>query len=55
MKHLITLLLLFVTWSASHAQMTAAEILNKAIAYHDPENRWPSFSGTFHLDEHRNE
>ncbi|NNK88532.1 MAG: hypothetical protein HKO90_09635, partial [Flavobacteriaceae bacterium] len=28
---------------------TSADILNRSIAYHDPENNWPTFKGQFHI------
>lgn len=38
-------LLLFVPFLVASQQLTGPELLEKAIAYHDPEGNWKSFSG----------
>lgn len=48
--------LLFFTLSSailSATPPTAETVLNRAIAYHDPEGAWPTLSATFHFDETR--
>lgn len=37
--------LLFVTSMCAAQNMTAIEVLDKAIAYHDPHSNWPTFQG----------
>ena len=37
----------------SAAPPTAETVLNRAIAYHDPEGVWPTLSATFHFNETR--
>lgn len=53
MKTLTTPLILLALSLVSQAQPTAESILKQAIAYHDPQSNWKSFSGTFYLEEHR--
>lgn len=48
MKQLLTFVLSFLLGSSALAQsLTAPELLEKAIAYHDPDGRWATFDDTF--------
>lgn len=47
MKTYILFFLIFTTCLNSNCQtLTAKELLNKTMAYHDPNNQWNTFSGT---------
>ena len=47
MKHLALLIsLLFITLNSYSQNLTSAELLNKAIKYHDPHNNWVTFNDT---------
>ena len=35
---------------AKAQEMTAEQVLDKAIAFHDPEGKWPRFEGTFFVN-----
>lgn len=35
--------------SALAQELTGSQLLNKAIAYHDPNNQWPTFSSTLDI------
>ncbi|MEC3905920.1 DUF6503 family protein [Tamlana sp. 2201CG12-4] len=45
----IYLLLLLNTNHLLGQQLTGKELLDKAIAYHDPKNIWSTFNGTLHI------
>lgn len=48
MKYLTTSLFLIVILTSSCDNTTAGEkLLNKAISYHDPQNNWNTFNGSF--------
>ncbi|GGZ84397.1 DUF6503 family protein [Algibacter mikhailovii] len=50
MKKLILFVLLISISSKSFCQsLTAQELLNKSIAYHDPNNAWHTFKGTLEV------
>lgn len=54
MKTQILILFWFLTYNVSTGQsLGAVEILDKSIAYHDPNNHWKTFRGKFQLDEMR--
>ncbi|SHG76352.1 DUF6503 family protein [Flagellimonas flava] len=47
---ILSILLVFLSLSGLCAQsLTSEEVLNKAIAFHDPEQKWKSFKGTFNI------
>ena len=45
----LTLFLLTCSWHLSAQAPTAAEILGKSIAYHDPQSVWGRFDGSFSI------
>ncbi|GER58406.1 DUF6503 family protein [Patiriisocius marinus] len=46
MKSLVTaVLFLFVLTSSNAQNISASEVLNKSIAFHDPQGNWPTFNG----------
>jgi len=50
MKHTILYLCLFFFSSSIFGQnITGNELLDKAIAYHDPNGNWQNFNGTLHI------
>ncbi len=49
MKHVTAFLLLFFFSFTSFSQMTAKELLEKSIKFHDPDNKWESFKGTLSI------
>ncbi len=50
MKHFIPFLLsLLVLTPALKSQMTATELLDKSIEFHDPKNNWDKFQGTLNF------
>lgn len=50
MKPFAFLVILILTVNIHYAQqITADELLEKAIAYHDPANNWPSFNGKLNI------
>jgi hypothetical protein len=53
MKHFFLLLILNGGLYSLPAQPSAQAILEKAVRYHDPQDRWPSFRGTLELAEPR--
>ena len=52
----LSLLSLLLSFHISHSQpIKATDILDKSIAFHDPNNQWATFMGTLHLTEKREE
>ena len=49
MKLHITFICVVLLFMSCEKELTSEQILNKAIAYHDPNNMWPSFNSTFHV------
>ena len=47
MKNLILLCLLFVSTIGLSQDITGAELLEKSIQFHDPDNNWKNFEGAF--------
>ncbi|WP_299128231.1 DUF6503 family protein [uncultured Winogradskyella sp.] len=47
MKHLFIISLLLVAFPCSAQNITAEELLQKTIAYHDPDGNWSAFDGQF--------
>ncbi|WP_422858389.1 DUF6503 family protein [Flagellimonas sp. S174] len=47
MRYLATLLLLLGATKTYSQNITATQLLDKAISYHDPNNQWKSFNTTF--------
>ena len=47
MKKITLIVLLFFTISLTSQELTGAQLVEKAIAFHDPNNNWPSFNGEF--------
>ena len=47
MKTIFTLLLGVFALSATGQTLTASQLLEKAIAYHDPNGKWETFAGDF--------
>ncbi|MEL6390880.1 MAG: DUF6503 family protein [Bacteroidota bacterium] len=43
----LSILILLSFSSVCHAQMTSEQLLNRAIAYHDPQGLWSTFAGDF--------
>lgn len=50
MKTTITLLLAFVSFTILGQTLTANELLEKTIGYHDPQGSWEQFSGTLDIE-----
>ena len=38
---------IFAFFQGNGQELTATQLLDKAIAYHDPDNVWPTFAGSF--------
>jgi len=49
MKKYILLLLVFILFMSCEKELTSNQLLDNAIAYHDPNNIWPTFNDTFHV------
>jgi hypothetical protein len=47
MKKYLFILFVIVVFKAQAQEITAQELLDKSIAYHDPEERWANFKGGF--------
>ena len=47
MKSLVSLILLCITTNCFSQNLTAIELLEKAITYHDPKSNWDTFEDTF--------
>ena len=41
------ILVLFFSVSSTSQELTGVQLLEKAIEFHDPNNRWPTFNGEF--------
>lgn len=50
MKHSLLFLVSILVQSVNAQQLTSQEVLDRAIAFHDPENHWRTFSGTMRID-----
>lgn len=48
-----SIILLLILPFAAFAQLSADQVLQKAISYHDPNGNWPSLSSTFTFTETR--
>lgn len=44
-SHLFSVIFLFLYFTSFSQNLTGAQLLDKAIAYHDPNNNWISFNG----------
>ena len=52
MKNLFLFVLAIFSLSSLSAQtLTATQVLDKSIQYHDPNNNWPTFKGTLHFQQ----
>jgi hypothetical protein len=49
MKYLAILLFVMSPMLQTAQELSGAELLDKAIAYHDPKGNWETFSGTFNV------
>ncbi len=49
MKLLILLFSLCVSYSGYSQRLTGNQLLDKALAYHDPNNNWQTFNGELHI------
>jgi len=50
MKYLTFIVVFLLTFSSAIAQeLSGIELLEKAIAYHDPNGNWPNFNGKLHI------
>ena len=49
MKIIIILVLGYLTSTLSAQTLSGTELLDKAIAYHDPEGKWEQFAGEFQI------
>ena len=49
MKHYLTLLIFLVTLSGFTQKLTGSALLDKAIAYHDPNGIWQTFKGNLKI------
>jgi hypothetical protein len=49
MKNYILLVIVLVLFMSCEKELTSNQLLDNAIAYHDPNNVWPSFNSTFHV------
>ena len=47
MKRPLFILLVFLAFKGQAQELTAQELLDKSIAYHDPEGKWANFKGGF--------
>lgn len=47
MKHIVLIVILFLTKLVFAQTLTPQELLNKSIAFHDPEGHWATFSRNF--------
>ncbi|PWL39671.1 hypothetical protein DKG77_02240 [Flagellimonas aquimarina] len=47
MRYLLLFLILFVSTACYAQTITADELLNKSIAFHNPNNQWENFNGAF--------
>lgn len=49
MKRYLTIVLSVLSLSLYGQELTGSQLLEKAIAYHDPNGAWPSFNGTLNV------
>ena len=50
MNHRLLFLVFILVQSVNAQQLASKEVLDRAIAFHDPENHWRIFSGTMRID-----
>ncbi|THD69444.1 hypothetical protein E7Z59_03705 [Robertkochia marina] len=50
MKHLLPILLFVITFTSCNPIPDGEALLNKSIAYHDPEGNWPQFKGALTIE-----
>jgi hypothetical protein len=50
MKTIITLSIVLFNLNVSAQEITGTDLLNKAIAYHDPSGHWGTFNGKLYID-----
>ena len=48
MRSLFIITLILITTSCKQT-LTSADLLDKAIAYHDPNKNWPTFNGQLNI------
>jgi hypothetical protein len=49
MKNYIIFTIITLVFMSCEKELTSEQVLNNAIAYHDPNNMWNSFNSTFHV------
>jgi len=49
MKNYIIFTIITLVFMSCEKELTSEQVLNNAIAYHDPNNMWNSFNSTFHI------
>ena len=49
MKPIHFILILFIPWISLSQILNGNELLDKAIQYHDPQNQWNTFNGSFQV------
>ena len=49
MKSLVFLLYFFIVFQSEGQDLSSAQLLDNAIAYHDPLGNWKSFNGVLHV------
>jgi hypothetical protein len=49
MKNYIIFTFITLVFMSCEKELTSEQVLNNAIAYHDPNNMWNSFNSTFHV------
>ncbi|MEZ4796808.1 MAG: DUF6503 family protein [Flavobacteriaceae bacterium] len=49
MKNYVIIAFLALHFMSCKKELTSEQVLNNAIAYHDPNNMWPSFNSSFHV------
>jgi hypothetical protein len=49
MKNYIIFTFITLVFMSCEKELTSEQVLNNAIAYHDPNNMWNSFNSTFHI------
>ena len=49
MRYFFLFLAMLVTLDSAAQELTAPQLLEKAIAYHDPNNSWPTFHGNLSI------
>ena len=49
MKNYVIVAFITLLFMSCEKELTSEQVLNNAIAYHDPNNMWNSFNSTFHV------